>query len=169
MVMQRRTFFKLIAGAMLAPVIAQAEGLTGEIFTGPLLWGDGAHDDTEALNALMRGEVVEFADPRMAEGAGWSDDRTFRMPQGVFLMTAPLVLHDPRPEDQRIGEENRVFYFGHGSEILMAHEQGGVTLDTSFVTIAYWTFRHIFPDFGYFQEFESSLRIYGSGQSVGFS
>ena len=82
----RRGFFKLIAGAAIAPVAAKAAALMP---SAPILWGDGVHDDTEALQALLDGRVVEFVDASMAQGAGWSGDY-FRMPNGIFRTTAPI-------------------------------------------------------------------------------
>lgn len=89
----RRRFFQLLAGAALAPVAAKAAAVLPSV---PMLHGDGAHDDTEALNALLRGDVVEFSD-RLTPG-GWgvspSGDPLFRLPQGVYRTTASVSLGD---------------------------------------------------------------------------
>lgn len=63
----RRTFFKLLAGA--AAVVA----LPASTFIpdAPMVWGDGIHDDAPGLNALIRGDAVQFADPAMASKVGW--------------------------------------------------------------------------------------------------
>jgi hypothetical protein len=50
----------------------------------PVLWGDGEHDDTAALNAWFRGDTVTWADthePVAAEIA----DRTFLLSSVVYV------------------------------------------------------------------------------------
>lgn len=137
--MQRRAFFQLIAGAMIAPVVAQSEGLTGEIFTGPVLWGDGEHDDTEALQALIDGHVVEFADPTMAEGAGWYRGRVFYMPHGTFLISGPLVFRDL----------SDVILGGFGAVLLRSQTEPNQPwmrlINCSNVAICLWTVEYLNP------------------------
>jgi hypothetical protein len=88
MTMQRRSFFKLIAGAMLAPVAAKASALVGA----PLLIGDGVHNDGPAINALLRGEVVEFGPLINAKGVGWVSARKLVMPKGKFMSHETIVV-----------------------------------------------------------------------------
>lgn len=57
--MNRRHFFKLLAGAAIAPVIAKVASVA-DAAPLPQLWADGLHDDAPALNALFRGDVVEW-------------------------------------------------------------------------------------------------------------
>ena len=82
----RRNFFKLMAGAALAPVAAKAAAILADV---PILYGDGVHDDAPALNALIRGEVVEFMQPDMAVGVGWVGDY-LRMPSGAFRVRSTV-------------------------------------------------------------------------------
>lgn len=84
----RRGFFKLLAGAALAPVASKAAALLPSI---PVLYGDGVHDDTEAFQALLDGKVIEFADAGMAEGAGWFGD-VLNLPRGIFRVTSTPVM-----------------------------------------------------------------------------
>ena len=83
----RRGFFKLIAGAAVIPVVAKAD-FVGRL---PVIYGDGVHDDAAGLNALFRGEVVEFANAGMADSAGWSG-AVFQMPIGKFRIATPIEI-----------------------------------------------------------------------------
>ena len=49
-----------------------------------VLWGDGRHDDTHALNAWLRGEDAIWADSGAAVGAVISG-RTFRLSAAVYV------------------------------------------------------------------------------------
>ncbi|MEQ9565484.1 MAG: hypothetical protein RLN85_06670 [Pseudomonadales bacterium] len=112
--MNRRSFFKLTAGAAIAPVAAKlVNPLT------PVLWGDGVHDDTSALQALLDGEVVEFANPSTASGAGWSEN-IFRMPGGIFRLSKGVEFK---------GKSN-CEYHGNGSEIIISEDSDyGIKID----------------------------------------
>jgi hypothetical protein len=88
--MKRRTFFKLIAGAVLSPVASKVAIALPSV---PVLYGDGEHDDTDALHALLNGEVVEFAYPEMAEKFSWIDGVP-KLPQGIFRIDAPIMYPD---------------------------------------------------------------------------
>lgn len=103
----RRGFFRLLAGAAIAPIAAKvAAALPGV----PVIWGDGIHDDFEGLQALVDGRVVEFADAAMAEGAGWFGS-TMRFPRGEFLVSDGLTF------DTREAAENEVTYDGVGATL----------------------------------------------------
>ena len=49
-----------------------------------LLWGDGEHDDTAALNAWFRGETVIWAQTHETVGAEIAD-RTFLLSSVVYI------------------------------------------------------------------------------------
>jgi hypothetical protein len=49
-----------------------------------VLWGDGAHDDTEALNAWFRGETVVWGDTQQPVGAEIAD-RVFLLSSTVYI------------------------------------------------------------------------------------
>lgn len=50
-----------------------------------LLWGDGEHDDTAALNAWFRGETVIWAQTREAVGSMIADHK--------FLLSSTVYIH----------------------------------------------------------------------------
>lgn len=86
----RRGFMRMLAGATIAPVLPKI-ALAGP--TPLILWGDGIHDDTAALSALFRGEVVEFADASMATpDVGWNGS-ILTLPRGTFRLNAPLIVN----------------------------------------------------------------------------
>lgn len=52
--MQRRTFLGALAGLIAAPAVVKAAGIMPvSVERIPRLWGDGIHDDTEALQWLI--------------------------------------------------------------------------------------------------------------------
>jgi hypothetical protein len=95
---------------MIAPVATQAAAILPTV---PLIVGDGVHPDGAGLNALLRGEVVEFADARMAEGVGWITPHDFRMPAGRFLMEEPMYVK---------GTENITRIDGSGSHFILDND-----------------------------------------------
>lgn len=108
----RRSFFKLIAGAALAPIAAKAAAILPSV---PMIWGDGIHDDLEGFQALFDGKVVEFANPEMAHGAGWFGNE-LRLPQGVFRVGGGL---DIGSADAKSPVE---LIDGRGSRIILPHD-----------------------------------------------
>ncbi len=77
-----------IAAGLLAVLIAMppavAEDRTKCADAPPVLWGDGEHDDTAALNAWFRGETVVWADTHQAVGSEIAD-RTFLLSSTVYI------------------------------------------------------------------------------------
>jgi hypothetical protein len=64
--MKRRSF---LAGLLAAPAIVRASSLM-PLYVPPLvLYGDGIHDDTQALSAALTGKRVSWADGRPVVGA----------------------------------------------------------------------------------------------------
>ncbi|GEM_PF-2671194 len=73
--------FALLAGLSPAPVKPPAS----DCRPAPLvLWGDGRHDDTAALNAWFRGERVVWADSGASVGATIAD-RTFKLSAAIYI------------------------------------------------------------------------------------
>ena len=77
-----------LAAALLAALLvvsaARAEDQSKCSAASPVLWGDGAHDDTAALNAWFRGETVLWAqthEPVGSEIAG----RDFLLSSTVYI------------------------------------------------------------------------------------
>jgi hypothetical protein len=50
----------------------------------PVLWGDGEHDDTAALNAWFRGEIVVWAQSHETVGSVIAD-RRFRLSATIYV------------------------------------------------------------------------------------
>ena len=79
---------KLLAAILLAGLFALASAKAEEqskCAAAPhLLWGDGEHDDTAALNAWFRGETVIWAQTHETVGAEIAD-RTFLLSSVVYI------------------------------------------------------------------------------------
>jgi hypothetical protein len=79
---------KLLAAAALAALLtlapAKAEEPSKCAAAPHLLWGDGEHDDTAALNAWFRGETVVWAQTHEKVGADIAD-HTFLLSSVVYI------------------------------------------------------------------------------------
>jgi hypothetical protein len=79
---------KLLAATLLAALLALASAKAEEqskCAAAPhLLWGDGEHDDTAALNAWFRGETVIWAQTHETVGAEIAD-RSFLLSSTVYV------------------------------------------------------------------------------------
>ncbi len=79
---------KLIAAILLAALVAlgpaKAEEQSKCTASPHLLWGDGEHDDTAALNAWFRGETVIWAQTDEPVGAEIAD-RSFLLTSTVYV------------------------------------------------------------------------------------
>ena len=79
------TFFAAaLLGIVLALATAKAEEPSKCAAAPRLLWGDGEHDDTAALNAWFRGETVIWAQTHEPVGAEIAD-RTFLLSSTVYV------------------------------------------------------------------------------------
>src|SRR5712671_1505595 len=83
-----RHWAKFIAAAVLAMLVALSAAISEEpskCAAAPhLLWGDGEHDDTAALNAWFQGETVIWARTHDAVGEEIAD-RTFLLSSAVYI------------------------------------------------------------------------------------
>ena len=83
-----RHWAKLMAAAVLAMLVALSAATAEEpskCAAAPhLLWGDGEHDDTAALNAWLQGETVIWAQTHDAVGEEISD-RTFLLSSAIYI------------------------------------------------------------------------------------
>ena len=70
--------------ALLAVSPAAAEERSECAAAPPVLWGDGEHDDTAALNAWFRGERVVWAQSHETVGSVIAD-RRFRLASTVYI------------------------------------------------------------------------------------
>jgi hypothetical protein len=73
-----------LLGMLLAVSSASAEDRAECTASPPVLWGDGEHDDTAALNAWFRGETVLWAQTHETVGAVIAD-RDFRLSSTVYI------------------------------------------------------------------------------------
>ncbi len=69
---------------LLAPLAAGAGEKQHCVRTDIVLWGDGRHDDTQALNAWLRGEEVAWADSGEPVGAAISG-HDFRLSAAIYV------------------------------------------------------------------------------------
>jgi hypothetical protein len=85
----------LLFGAIVSP----APALAGEphcVRTENILWGDGRHDDTLALNAWLRGEDAVWADTGKSVGAAIAG-HSFRLSAAIYVIGGTgRSLHDFR-------------------------------------------------------------------------
>ncbi len=83
-----RHWAKFMAAAVLAMFVALSAAISEEpskcVAAPHLLWGDGEHDDTAALNAWFQGETVIWARTHDAVGEEIAD-RTFLLSSAVYI------------------------------------------------------------------------------------
>ena len=78
-------FAAVLMAALIAAVSpAAAEDQSKCSAAPPVLWGDGEHDDTAALNAWFRGETVVWAQTREGVGSEIAD-RSFLLSSTVYI------------------------------------------------------------------------------------
>ena len=73
-----------LIGVLLAASPAWAEDQSKCAAAPPVLWGDGEHDDTAALNAWFRGETVLWAQTGESVGSEITD-RNFLLSSTVYI------------------------------------------------------------------------------------
>lgn len=110
--MNRRNFFKLVAGEVLVPVLVKAAPIVGNE---PKVWADGRHDDAPGLQALIDGEPVLFASDFLHENMNLSSDVCTFPKNTEFQIKSPLAL-DTRT--QLIGD-NTTFVFQNGGQLII--------------------------------------------------
>ena len=74
-----------LIGMLLAVFSARAEDPSKCAAAPPVLWGDGEHDDTAALNAWFRGETVLWAQTAAQVGSEIADRN--------FLLSSTIYIH----------------------------------------------------------------------------
>ena len=80
--MQFAAIFLAVLIAALSPAAAEDQSKCSA--APPVLWGDGEHDDTAALNTWFRGETVLWAQTREAVGSEIAD-RSFLLSSTVYI------------------------------------------------------------------------------------
>jgi hypothetical protein len=86
--MKRRSFFQIIAGALIAPALPPV-ALGSSV---PRLWADGVHDDGPGLTALLRQEVVEIPPHINTDLAGWITANCLVVPAATYSIFTPIVI-----------------------------------------------------------------------------
>ena len=90
--------------AVLVALSAASAQEQSDCASGPrVLWGDGEHDDTAALNAWFRGDAVVWADTHKPVGAEIAD-RTFLLSSTVYVSGGTIATgSDPDAEPRTEG------------------------------------------------------------------
>ena len=96
MEVSRRQLFKLGTGALLTAAHAPL------VLSLPVLWGDGKHDDTESVSAILNGRPVRFANPSLEAANAVGGLLT----GGVYLLTDTI-----RVSKRAVHIEGAVFDF----------------------------------------------------------
>jgi len=82
MMMQFAAVFLAVLMAVVSPALAEGQSKCSA--APPVLWGDGEHDDTEALNAWFRGETVVWAQTHETVGSQIAN-RSFLLSSTVYI------------------------------------------------------------------------------------
>ncbi len=98
--MQRRSFLGAMLAGLVAPAIVRTDSLMRPApLRGMVLWGDGIHDDTVALNDFVRGRPVLRPDgSRLLQQPG---GRLY-VPAGTYAISSSLVVTN---ETEMVGSE----------------------------------------------------------------
>ena len=107
--LSRRGFLGAVLAAAAAPAIVKSENLMRIVVPRPALltlWGDGVHDDAQALQALIGGQSVAF----QGRAFGPRPDGSIYLPAGTFAMGAAAV----------IGSGTRLM--GNGAQLKALHK-----------------------------------------------
>lgn len=87
----RRGFLKAILAAGVAPYISTTAGVLMPVRQRTIwLWGDGVHDDTEALQALFDGRFVRNVGSAIATSRWTGMEHEIFLSGGRFLMTSTM-------------------------------------------------------------------------------
>ena len=89
----RRGFLGAMLVAATAPAFVKADSLMrlavprgmAQTASGLVIWGDGVHDDTAALQAYMYGEPVAWASDPLSPFTGFLRGGTFRITSSLLL------------------------------------------------------------------------------------
>jgi hypothetical protein len=91
MSLSRRGFLGAILAAAAAPAIVKSGNLMRIVAPRPMLltlWGDGVHDDAQAMQALVNGQSVMFGGREFGPRA----DGSIFFPSGTFAMGATAII-----------------------------------------------------------------------------
>ena len=105
----RRGFFKLMAGAA-AMAAVPSIAITKAV---PVIFCNGVDCDSAGLDALIRGEVVEFANPDLAAHIGWRGD--VLQLAGDFTVKEPVKL--PKANTSKTLTGGKFTFYGDGFDL----------------------------------------------------
>lgn len=91
--LSRRGFLGAMLAAAAAPAIVKSDSLMRIVVPKPLLltlWGDGLHDDAQAIQALINGKSVTFEGREFGLHPGGA----VHLPIGTFALGSALVMGD---------------------------------------------------------------------------
>lgn len=91
--LSRRGFLGAMLAAAAAPAIVKSDSLMRIVVPKPLLltlWGDGLHDDAQAIQALINGKSVMFEGREFGPHPGGS----VHLPIRTFALWSSLVIGD---------------------------------------------------------------------------
>ena len=116
----RRGFLAGSGGLLMAPAIVKAEALMR--IAPPLYWGDGLHDDTAALQAML-------------DRAGQAGRATFTMPPGRIYVEGALRVPQAVREiaGNRFGAGDRTVFLNRGSGVALRFSEGDHAVAHDFV------------------------------------
>jgi len=119
--MQRRSLLKSILALSAAPAFVRADSLM-KIIVPPsfVLYGDGIHDDTAAMQALIRGDMV-----RNAKGLILHNSGTVVIPPASYIVSSTITF--TRPTEMR-GSYIAVKHKGHAFLLDWQRGQSSVML-----------------------------------------
>jgi hypothetical protein len=84
--MDRRNFIGSVIATLAAPAIVRADSLMRIVpMKSLILWGDGIHDDADALNAVLRGQDVYSKTDCLKLDRG-----AFKIEGGNFYISKPI-------------------------------------------------------------------------------
>jgi len=122
--MNRREFLQAILAAGVAPYVSTAAGVLMPVRKRAIwLWGDGYHDDTEALQALFDGLPVKNVGLATAHNVGGH----IHLSRGHFLITSTIFMASNSNSVVRDSyfkcnfQNGPAFAVGEGSKNILLH------------------------------------------------
>jgi hypothetical protein len=117
----RRGFLAGLAALVAAPAIVRVSSIMPVKAVPPLskwytLWGDGVHDDTAGVDAMLRGESVFHRGLGVLIGMEHDGGHIY-FPPGIYRKRGPL---DIEPNRYVTGARERVYIDGQGSEFQLS-------------------------------------------------
>jgi len=109
---KRRGFLASLGLLLAAPAVVRAESLMKLVTPRLILWGDGVHDDTAALQALMDGKSVVSSHNAIRV------DKFVSVQGGLYRLTAPIHIRGGDDDHYHFGGATLIAGRGHPGPIL---------------------------------------------------